>query len=203
MSKRTFIDAGAWNLRVLERRWQRAQPFPHIVLPDAVDAESCEALTAALDDEPAERLAGEIYEMNATGEELSAPALVALTDELGGEAMLSAISSFTGKQVTRVKARGYAFRRGDYLLPHADRDADALRRIAFALYVSLSPDLEGGELELFDCTVELGHVIETEPAGRITPRAGTLAIFDVSEASIHQVREVTQGARGSISGWFY
>jgi Rps23 Pro-64 3,4-dihydroxylase Tpa1-like proline 4-hydroxylase len=200
---RTFIDAGAWNLRVLERRWQRSLPFRHIVMPNAVGAEDCALLTAALDEEPAERMANEIYEVNATGEQLTQPALTALREELTGEAMLTALRTLSGKRVTHVKARGYAYTSGHYLLPHADRDVDSLRRVAFVLYVAVSDDLEGGELELFHCETEMGQIIATDPAGRIAPQVGTLVLFDVSETSLHQVREVIRGTRGSISGWFY
>lgn len=199
----SFLSAATWNLRLLERRWQRAQPFPHIVLQKSLDEAACAELTAALDEEPAERLAGEIYEVMATGRDFEHPTLTAFTDELESDEVLAAVSAISGKRVTRVKARGYAFSAGHYLLPHADRDTDALRQIAFALYVAVSPHLEGGELELFDCQVELGQIIATEPAGRILPEAGTLVLFDVSDRSLHQVREVLAGTRASISGWFY
>ena len=203
LTDRPFIDVSAWKLEVLERRWQRAQPFPHIVMSRAIDADACAQLTEALDNESASRLAGEIYEMNATGEDLVEPATRKLCDELGSDAVLAAVAKITAKPVTTVKARGYAYTQGHYLLPHADRDADALRQIAFALYVTVSDDLAGGELELFDCTLEVGQIIATDPAGRIQPRTGALVLFDVSEISLHQVREVTAGVRGSISGWFY
>lgn len=200
---RTFIDAGAWNLRVLERRWQRASPFPHLVLPKAISRQDCEALTSALDEERCERLVGEIFEVNATAEEMTHPTLIAFCEELGSAHMLNAVSTLSGKTVTHAKARGYAYTKGHYLLPHADRDRDALRQVAFALYVTVSDDLEGGELELFECETEVGRIIATDPAGRITPKPGTLVLFDVNEISLHQVREVVQGTRGSISGWFY
>lgn len=199
----SFLSAVTWNLRLLERRWQRAQPFPHIVLQSTIDEAACAALTEALDHESAERLAGEIYEVMATGHDFEHPTLTALTDELQSADVLEAVGTITGKPVTTVKARGYAFSAGHYLLPHADRDTDALRQVAFAIYVAVSPHLEGGELELFDCQVELGQVFATEPAGRIAPAVGTLVLFDVSDRSLHQVREVIVGTRASISGWFY
>ncbi len=188
---------------MLQRRWERAQPFPHLVMRQAIDAAAVARLTAALDEEPAERITSEIYEVMATAERFTAPALVALVEELGAEPMLRAVSTITGKGVSRAKMRGYAFGRGHYLLPHADRDADALRQVAFALYVMTTPDLEGGELELFDCELELGHVVATESAGCIVPEPGMLVLFDVSPRSLHQVREVTAGTRAALSGWFY
>ncbi len=172
-------------------------------MPHAVSEESCALLTEALDEEPSDRLAAEIYEVMATGESFTHPTLTALHDELNGEPMLTAVRAMSGHDVTHAKARGYAFGPGHYLLPHADRDMDALRQVAFALYVAVSPTLEGGELELFHCEMELGRILSTEPAGRIPPAVGTLVVFDVSEASLHQVCEVTRGTRGSISGWFY
>jgi Rps23 Pro-64 3,4-dihydroxylase Tpa1-like proline 4-hydroxylase len=174
-----------------------------VVIRGAVSEDDCDALTEALDEEPSERLAAEIYEVNATEETFTHPTLVALVEELGGDAMLHALSSISSKKLSRVKARGYAFGPGHYLLPHADRDVDTLRQVAFALYVAVSDDLDGGELELFECETEFGQITATEPAGRIPPRVGTLILFDVHDTSLHQVREVTRGIRGSISGWFY
>ncbi len=210
MPRHAFIDARAWNRRVLEHRWQRAHPFCHVVMRNAVDEVGCQQLSAALDEVPAERIASEIHEVNATGhlsessEQAATPAqLVALCAELGSAPMLDAVGEISGKTVTRVLTRGYAFSAGHYLLPHANRDVDTLRQVAFALYVTVTDDLEGGELELFDCRTEHGKIIATEPAGRISPRAGTLVLLDVSDSSLHQVREVTRGTRGSISGWFY
>jgi len=45
--------------------------------------------------------------------------------------------------------------------------------------------------------------VATEPAGQIEPRPNRLVVFEVSEASLHQVREVIGGLRISLAGWFY
>jgi Rps23 Pro-64 3,4-dihydroxylase Tpa1-like proline 4-hydroxylase len=198
-----LLDIGAWNLPLCARRWQRARPFAHLVLPGAIDEDGCEALCAALDEEPADRIVSEVYEVMASGERFTASPLPELAAELGSAAMLDAVAAISGKTVERVKVRAYAYGPGHYLLPHADRDADALRRVAFVLYLHASEDLVGGEFELYECRVELGQIVVTEPVGRIAPRAGTLLLFDVNELSLHRVREVERGLRVSLAGWFY
>jgi hypothetical protein len=198
-----ILDIGRWNLPLLARRWRRARPFPHVVMPRALDDARCEALLAALEEEPAERIVSEVYEVMATGETFSAEPLPALAAELGSDAVLAAVAAVTGKAVRRAKVRGYAYGPAHYLLPHADRDADALRQVAFVIYLHASDDLIGGEFELYDCRVELGQLVVTDPGGCIVPEAGMLLLFDVSEVSLHRVREVERGLRASLAGWFY
>ena len=63
---------------------------------------------------------------------------------------------------------------------------------------------QGGELELFRCEVDdAGEIVATAPAARIAHRPNRLVLFDVSATSLHQIREVTSGARLSLAGWFH
>jgi len=45
--------------------------------------------------------------------------------------------------------------------------------------------------------------VRVESARVIEPRANRLVVFDVSDGSLHQVREVVSGLRISLAGWFY
>ena len=61
----------------------------------------------------------------------------------------------------------------------------------------------GGELELYDCRVESGELADIASAKLVEARGNRISIFDVSDISLHQVREVLGGLRLSLSGWFY
>ena len=201
----SFLAPETWKLGLLAHRYARAQPFRHVVMDDVLDDQACAAITEALGDEDSRRLVSEIYEVMATGEPLQVAVLAALAASLESRPVLRAVGAITdNSELSRATMRGYAFGPGHYLLPHADSDEDARRVIAYALYVQCSTDLEGGELELYAVRRdERGNTVETEPAGRIVPRAGRLVLFEVSDDSLHAVREVVRGLRVSLSGWFY
>jgi Rps23 Pro-64 3,4-dihydroxylase Tpa1-like proline 4-hydroxylase len=58
------------------------------------------------------------------------------------------------------------------------------------------------ELELFACEMNGDDVVHARSAQTITPKPNRLVLFDVSNASLHQVREVLAGTRVSLTGWF-
>ncbi|HEX5060817.1 MAG TPA: 2OG-Fe(II) oxygenase, partial [Kofleriaceae bacterium] len=113
------------------------------------------------------------------------------------------LSRITGKPVSRVDMRAYAYRPGHYLLPHSDHQDGLTRALAYAYYVPSPEPPQGGELELFACRIERGEIVATDSARIIEPRGNRLVVFDVSDVSLHQVREVLSGLRISLAGWFY
>ena len=162
-------------------------PFPHVIIDDAFDVAP---LRARLDDEDAELIVSEIFEVMATAE-LPALAEALMTRDVRDElARLAGVGP-----VSRCTMRGYAYGPGHYLLPHADCDADRTRLLAYSLYVSVSDDLVGGELDLF---ADNRTLVKSIP-----PRAGRLVLMDVGDDSLHRVREVTRGLRVSLSGWLF
>ncbi|MCA9617750.1 MAG: 2OG-Fe(II) oxygenase [Myxococcales bacterium] len=187
------------DLAKARRRYQGGLPFPYLVIDDWLPTETAHRLREAIAEEPAERIVSSIYEVDATtGWETVA--LRELEAWLGSTEVLEAVGTLTGHGLSRVSLRGYAFGPGHYLLPHHDRDRDASRLVAFAYYLAVERPLSGGELELFAC--DPGSP-ETPSVRKIDPRPNRLVLFEVSDASLHQVREVTQGLRVSLSGWFY
>ena len=198
-----WIDTGSWDLPALAERWRAARPFPYVVFDGLVAEPRLTELLEAFEEEPASKIQDDIFEMMASARELEHPVFHRFAAELAGPAMLAAATAITGKPVRRLDMRGYAYLEGDYLLPHADHRADVGRSIAYAYYLDVRGDLEGGELELFECTFEGGVIVATAPAAVIPPARNRLVLFDVSDASLHQVREVTRGMRLSLAGWFY
>ena len=90
-----------------------------------------------------------------------------------------------------------------YLLCHDDDLSE--RRIAYILYL-VPPTWsasDGGTLDLYSADAAGAPDVIVKS---IVPRFNTLAFFEVSHLSFHQVAEVLSGAKGgrmSISGWFH
>ncbi len=184
----------------LSARWRSAAPFPHLVIDDA--ALDPAALLVLLEEEHIARYEAELFTFEASAPEPGSAELVAVREGFAG-AFAGPLSRITGKVVSRVDMRAYAYRPGHYLLPHTDHQDGLERRLAYAYYLP-SPDAPvGGELELFACTIDRGELTSTTSAQVIEPRANRLLVFDVSDVSLHQVREVLGGLRISLAGWFY
>jgi hypothetical protein len=180
--------------------WRDAAPFPHLIVDDFVD--DPEGLLAILEEEPVERYEGEIALFDASAPEPTTPELARLRDDFA-RTLAAPLSRITGKQVSSVDMRAYAYRRGNYLLPHTDHQDGLARMLAYAYYLPSPEAPRGGELELFRCTLDGGDIVAVDAGCVIEPRANRLVVFDVGDGSLHQVREVLAGLRISLAGWFY
>lgn len=179
----------AWrDEAALARAWRAAEPFSHLVIDDFV---ADGPLMELLDDEGVEHQEGDIFafEASRTLDELSAAF---------GAALCGPLARITGKPIARAELRAYAYRPGHYLLPHTDHQEGLPRLVAFAYYLPTPEPPSGGELELFAMTP--ASVTSTVV---IAPQPWRLALFDCSDVSLHQVREVLSGLRLSLAGWFY
>ena len=100
---------------------------------------------------------------------------------------------------------GQIYRQGGNLLCHDD-DLEG-RRIAFILYL-VEPDWcegkDGGQLDLFEHDRN-GNKQPTVVSNSVVPCWNTLAFFEVTRTSYHQVREILgkDSKRVSITGWFH
>ncbi len=169
---------------------------------DLVPSDELTELFAILDEEAVDAYQGDIFRFEATAPE---PATAEFRDlrERFAAALAPRLARITGKAVTRADMRAYAYRPGHYLLPHSDHQDGLTRALAYAYYLPSPEPPRGGELELFACRVEGGEIVATDSALMIEPRGNRLVIFDVSDVSLHQVREVLGGLRISLAGWFY
>ena len=187
----------------LARAWQAATPFPHLVIDDLVAVAELPALLEILDEEGVEPYSGDLFAFDATAPEPKTAELRAVRAAFGA-ALAGPLSRITGKPVARADLRAYAYRVGHYLLPHSDHQEGLERLLAFAYYLPTPEPPRGGELELYRCTVGPdGEYAATESALVIEARPNRLVVFDVSDVSLHQVREVLGGLRLSLAGWFY
>jgi Rps23 Pro-64 3,4-dihydroxylase Tpa1-like proline 4-hydroxylase len=185
----------------LAESWRTASPFPHVIIDDLVTDPA--TLLAILDEESVDPYEGDILSFEATPPEPRSPELRELRNSFAS-ALAPALTRITGKSVARVDMRAYAYRVGHYLLPHSDHQQGLARVLAYAYYLPSPEPPTGGELELYACTLGPdGALTSTVSATLVEPRANRLVVFDVSDVSLHQVREVTAGLRLSLAGWFY
>lgn len=186
----------------LTRRFRSATPFRHLVLDDFVDPIELDALLATVDDEPIEEHEADIFRFEASRPEPRTEALRALRDGFA-KTYAAPLSRISGRDVQRCDMRAYAYRAGHYLLPHSDHQGGVGRVLAYAFYLPTPEPPIGGELELFSWSVENDDLGAPISARIIEPRANRIVVFEVGEASLHQVREVLSGLRISLAGWFY
>ncbi|HEX7838944.1 MAG TPA: 2OG-Fe(II) oxygenase [Kofleriaceae bacterium] len=186
----------------LARVWRAARPFPHLVFDDFVPGEVLPELLAILEEEPVERYEGDIFAFEASAPEPTTPEFRMLRDSFAS-VLSPPLSRITGRRLRRADMRAYAYRVGHYLLPHSDHQEDLGRAVAYAYYLPSPEPPSGGELEMFSCRAENGELVATESARLIEPAPNRLVVFEVSALSLHQVREVLDGLRISLAGWFY
>ena len=198
-----WIDFRRWDPGELRARWLAARPFPHVILDDLLPDERLIALRNAVAREPHTPNVEHFYEMMASGMTVQHEVLRDFAASLASEPALGFVRAVSGKPVTRVELRSYVYLAGSFLLPHSDHRDGVGRLVAYAYYLLPRESSSGGELELFECDLVDGDVAATLPAGTIEPRGNRMVVFEVSPASLHQVREVTAGGRVSLSGWFF
>jgi hypothetical protein len=227
---RDVLQLGPWiaDEGALAHAWRSAAPFPHVVIDDFLDPDCLDDVLAILDEEGLNRYEADLYAFDATAPEPRTDEMRALRAEWA-RTLAPILARITGSSVATADLRAYAYRVGDYLLPHADHQEGLERKLAFAYYLPSPTEIEaapivdaaerdvveanagpsgerglvGGELELYRCRVENGELADIESATLVEARANRIAIFDVSDVSLHQVREVLGGLRLSLSGWFY
>lgn len=187
---------------VLARAWESAAPFPHLVFDDFVPMAAHDELLSVIDDEVVDHFEADFYAFDATLPEPKTEAFRALREAFA-RTLSGPLSRISKKLVSCVDMRAYAYRPGHFLLPHSDHQLGIGRTLAYAYYLPTPEPPLGGELELFRCAFADGEMTDAQSAVLIEPRSNRLVVFEVSDASLHQVREVTAGLRASLSGWFY
>ncbi|KAF8938756.1 Oxoglutarate and iron-dependent oxygenase degradation C-term-domain-containing protein [Dissophora ornata] len=136
------------------------------------------------------------------------PHIAALKNAIYSQEFFAMMTSLTGIDLdpSVIDLNGNQYHEGCYLLCHDDdiKNEKEGRRIAFILYL-VDEDwsaADGGALDLFKCN-ETGYPVEVMHS--LVPVRNTLAFFELSSVSYHQVAEVLtrDKSRISISGWFH
>ena len=198
-----WITFQHWNRTQLRKEWEQAQPFPHVIVDNAVPADRLQTLREAVAAEPHGPNCSALYEMMASAETVQHATLRGFQQSLQIPSFLETLHAITTRRVQTADLRSYVYLEGSFLLPHTDSGRDNRRQIAYMLYLSDPAHSTGGELLLYEATLHKGEVVATRQASSIRPEAGRLVLFEVSNHSLHEVSEITQGARVSLTGWFY
>lgn len=198
-----MIDPARWQVAGLAAAWRAARPFAHAAVDGVLGDATLAALRDAIALEPHWPNRGEIFEMMASGPPTQR-ALRAFVAALGGAAVRAAIGAITGRAVARAEGSSYIYLAGSYLLPHTDFRAGVDRKVAWIYYASDDDAFKGGELELYQCSLDqTGDIVGTRLGATLRPRRDRLLLLDVGPTTLHAVREVRSGARVSLAGWFY
>lgn len=136
-----------------------------------------------------------------------------LRDMLCSEDFVRWIQQVTGVHLAgdRIDMAGQRYQIHDRLLCHDDEieEGDMVRRIAFIIYLvdEQWSFKDGGRLELFGVDQVDGEKIQSpgEVITRLVPKWNSMAFFEVSPTSYHQVSEILtdRSERVSLTGWFY
>src|SRR5436305_3761547 len=122
------------DVAALARKFAAGKPFRHVVIDGLLDAADHARMLEGFGGEPLVQVEGEIYSHLRSMEPPLHPALRAFVAELG--AAREAISRICGSAVSRADGSAYAYREGDYLLPHSDHRSELGRAVAYAYYLA-------------------------------------------------------------------
>jgi prolyl 3-hydroxylase /prolyl 3,4-dihydroxylase len=182
--------------------------FPVAVWPDFLCPQTCDALRTELAKMTFALRSSDLYEFHQTTDLKRVnpkinPLIDQLCSELYSERFLEVMQRVTGRKLgNHVDISGQRYQKGDFLLCHDDRLEK--RRIALILYlIEKDAVMQGGRLFALRSDEE-GRPVMDEPQ-TIAPQWNTLAFFEVTRASFHQVEQVfsEKVPRYSITCWFH
>eukprot|EP00457_Paulinella_chromatophora_P004454 gb/GEZN01004466.1/.p1 GENE.gb/GEZN01004466.1/~~gb/GEZN01004466.1/.p1 ORF type:complete len:599 (-),score=165.67 gb/GEZN01004466.1/:136-1932(-) len=202
-----------------------ATPFPHLHIPQFLEEAFAKKLLEELTRLEYSLKRNDLFEF-AQSDDLKSvddhkfPLVGKLKEIMYGDEFRNSLKEITGIQVTglttEVSMSAAIYQNGHHLLPHDDELQG--RRIAYIIYlvVGEEPDTappenphlgaweekDGGALALFSVDSQGRPIFP--PSKKLVPQWNSIAFFQVSPKSFHQVEEVTSNKlRVSISGWFH
>ena len=190
------------RIQQLKHQFQNSEPFPHLEMRDFFSEEKVAIVLKALSKEKLYEKESDLFKFMQTAD-LNFTKNKMLKEFCGfmrSEEFISYIEEITGLhlQQGKVDVFGSVYQDADYLLSHDDLLEG--RKIAFNVYLSTLGKKEGGSLNLFGS--RQGKPLKIEK--KILPRFNTLALFEVSPISFHEVEEVlVEKQRIALSGWWY
>ncbi len=185
-------------IKKLKAQFSKAKPFPYLELKQFLKPDATKKLLTALQKEQFIPKEADLFKLKHTNDIASSRIreLQEFRSFLLSEEFLQYMESITGLRLKRkaIDLSGSLYEDTDYLLPHDDQLEG--RKIAFLFYLSSMKKNEGGSLALLDKKLRT--------ARRIILQAGTLAFFEVSPISCHEVEEVlVRKQRMALGGWFH
>ena len=177
-------------------------PFPHTIVKDFLDDSTIDLIIDALAGLEYDFKEADLFSywssINLT--DIDHPAINILREDLGDSSWRKKVSkAFKVNKLKNIDMGAYVYGLGDFLLPHDDQVEG--RIIAYSLH--LTPEITeemGGTLDLF----EAESTGESRMVDSIIPDYNSLIMFEVSNTSWHQVREIlTDIQRLTVTGWYH
>lgn len=189
---------GEQEKKKLKCQFLKAKPFPHLELKKFLKGDRAKPLLSAIQKEVWASKVADLFSLKHTNDIISSKnrELLAFREFLISEEFMSYMESITGLRLKKkaIDLAGSLYEDTNYLLCHDDQLEG--RKIAFLFYLSDMKKKEGGSLGL------INKKLKTEK--RIVPQIGTLAFFEVSPVSYHEVEEVlVKKQRLAMGGWYH
>lgn len=200
--KKSYLDVQ--TIKGLQRSFADAKPFRHLVLPFFLHEPKAMDVLAHLGEEEFIPKESDLFKIKQTADLASTRDrfLANVRTFLCSESFVSYMEQLTGLALRPgiVDLHGSLYEDTDFLLCHDDQLDD--RKIAFLLYLSDFEEGDGGSLNLF--AVNDADALPSSVVKKIIPRFNTLAFFEVSPISFHEVEEVVvDKQRIALGGWLY
>ena len=199
------------NLSLYTQIFKEGQPFPHIHIKNLFPSEFLHQVKEELLQADYVMKRNDLYDFLQTDalRSMKNNASAKLRDYIYSTEFRKWIERITGVETyDTIDLSAAQYTTGSHLLCHDDDLA--ARRIAYIIY--LVPENwakeDGGSLDLYNTT---NDGMPDSITARLIPQWNSIAFFEVSPISFHQVAEVTtfttaqaeKGSRMSISGWFH
>lgn len=190
------------KIRDLAILFAKNEPFKHLELPQFFIEEKLTQVLVGLGEEEFTFKESDLFKFNQTNDlaTTNVDSLAKFRDFLYSKAFINYMKALTGFSFNekQVDLAGTLYQDTDFLLVHDDQLDE--RKIAFLAYLCTMLADQGGSLNLFSQK----DGIPDEVVRKIIPQFNTLAFFEVSEVSFHEVEEVYANVdRIAIGGWFY
>lgn len=183
-------------LKKLHKDYAQNKPFPHLRLPDFFDKQSITKVAQDLKKETFVKADADLFSFQQCNDLKHSKHqwLKGLRNYLLSPEFIIWLSYITGENLKKeLDISGFIYNDTDHLLPHDDKLEG--RKVAFVINLSTVKPSQGGQLDLFK-----GNKI----AKSYSPEWNSLVIFTVKPGTtLHQVREVINGKRVTIAGWFH
>ena len=195
-----YIESG--KIKELREMFSKNRPFPFLELNDFLKPLKAASVLKGLSGEKFHAKESDLFkfmqtdDLNGTGSR----ELREFRDFLYSKEFVGYMEQLTGFRLKTdaVDLAGTLYQDTDYLLCHDDRLEG--RKIAYLFYLSDMEEKDGGSLNLFASKSKAPLKIEK----KIIPRFNTLAFFEVSPISFHEVGEIiVKKQRIAIGGWLY
>lgn len=191
----TWIDKKYLNPIEFKSKFFNNQPFPHLELNNFFKKEKLLQVLKALIKEEFYLKDSDLFTFFQTNDFSSTKnkTLTEFFKFLSSEEFRNYLTKITNQKYrSTIDCFGTIYRDTHYLLPHDDRLEK--RRLAYFISLTNLDKQDGGSL----CLYKGNQIVK-----KLIPQFNTFGFFEVSKNSLHEVEEVINKQRITITGWFH